>query len=782
MSSTDSDFADDDENDEVLQAFLSGRTQLPYANNNTAATVINTKTTTLPTNLASVSESVSVSTAAAAAAAVHETGAEGREAGRENERERRIGMGTTFNTIPVPLTSQILQSPLDEQIQAKLFQADGEIATLQAQLLQLQNQKRDELNDLRQAYEALKKSKDAETEALKEAVHKLEDDRKFLKNELITSNALKKRKIDLTQEDGLLATMGTTNGNTTVNASGMAETPPTSVATDVEVIREKVVQKIVRVENDTVVFIDHLRKYIMLGTNRSSFSFLNKICFDSDLDFNFETTSKTQIKKQQAISPVLLEAIMNLRENRLDDMIDKVNTLLMNIIEISIQNDLILPVPFLVSLMHCTLTFKSAAVTEKLIKKLVVWLSDFAAKYVYLLSPDLEEESKIGIHSEKPLQVTALEKFLLIQLVDTLEKAVILASGFGAKFLTSVWKISLMVSLVNTLLPQNTERFKSIAQINTVTSIVGLTASSVAEEGFTFNSVKTETGIVSALIKVLTFDLLVKNGFHFYGLNRILGNNSDMQKIELAVPREHDRLNNYLVTIPPPIRLNLFSQDPQTFGFSHEKYETHLLHLRIQVAHLFLTWIITKQSVSMLRDRDHFKSLFRVIGIHQSYVANNVRSKHVGLRIQLIALLVKVINYITQDLHEASDLIYSETMYEMFVVLLRIAFGADSLSSDAFKLLVKIRSRGLSKLTVFNEWCEMRAREVNHVGLLQKDISGRSLATIESDYANGLEFPYEAETVELARDILNRFVNHEEADNLYFNMNPEYDDIEMKSQ
>ena len=62
------------------------------------------------------------------------------------------------------------------------------------------------------------------------------------------------------------------------------------------------------------------------------------------------------------------------------------------------------------------------------------------------------------------------------------------------------------------------------------------------------------------------------------------------------------------------------------------------------------------------------------------------------LRLQLISMLVKIIDYLTQDLRDASELIYSELMYEIFVVFLRIAFGADSLSIDAHKLLVKIRT------------------------------------------------------------------------------------------
>lgn len=193
---------------------------------------------------------------------------------------------------------------------------------------------------------------------------------------------------------------------------------------------------------------------------------------------------------------------------------------------------------------------------------------------------------------------------------------------------------------------------------------------------------------------------------------------------------------------------------------------------------MFQSLIISKQTIDFLIDKEHFKSFVRIIHFEQTYMANDPRSPTLHSRVHLIGQIVKIMNYLTQDLHEASDLIYSETMYEMFVALLRIAFGADSLSLDAHKLLVKIRTQGHFDITIFNKSCEVRARQLNH--LTAKDFisknGGKLVANVESDYANGLEFPYEAETVELSREILNRFVNHEEADNLYFNMNFESQD------
>ena len=78
-----------------------------------------------------------------------------------------------------------------------------------------------------------------------------------------------------------------------------------------------------------------------------------------------------------------------------------------------------------------------------------------------------------------------------------------------------------------------------------------------------------------------------------------------------------------------------------------------------------MSLIITKQTFDFLYNKEHFKSLIRVIGFEQNHIAQSPRSKHVYLRLQLISMLVKIIDYLTQDLRDASELIYSELMYEI---------------------------------------------------------------------------------------------------------------------
>lgn len=732
MSESDSDFANDDDDDELLQQYL-GTTQAPI-------------------DLATTREEDTTI----------------QQQKPQEQQQQRAG-------IHQPIASQFLQKPIDNEIQAKLFQADGEIATLKAQLILLQNSKRDELNTLRQSYDALKRNKDEEAAALREAVLKLEDDRKFLKNELVTTTALKKRKIDTnnSQQNG---------ANTSIDMDQLVL--EANVESDATFIPSQTIQKVIRIQHETSALIDHIWKYCIPGGKRSSIEYLSKICFDFDIN----TLYGYRVEKKIAISSFISNVLMSMKTSRLDELIERFSLLVLDIIEQAVTGKATLSVPFLTSLIYCTISFRPVAVTKLVITKLVQQCSQFSLNYMFLLNPNLEEEADFDNYHDIPDQVIAIERFILICCLDLIEKLTTISSNYETEFIRLVWNHDVLPQkLVTSCLPQNAERFKSVAQINLIFNVVEMLIASITEETFGFNEAVSDFNLILSLMKIFLIDIPIKDGFRFYGFNRFDGNNCDMDMIDLTVPRKHDNLNNYLVAIPQPVYKDLESKiNSRELQLHHE---AHLLNLKIKVCELFQSIIITKQTIDFLIDKEHFKSFVRIIHLEQTYMANDPRSPVIHARVHLIGQIVKIMNYLTQDLHEASDLIYSETMYEMFVALLRIAFGADSLSLEAHKLLVKIRTQGHFDITVFNKSCEIKARQLNH--LTSGDFAGKGggklLANVESDYANGLEFPYESEAVELSREILNRFVNHEEADNLYFNMNYEsqeddgenFSDIEM---
>lgn len=717
MSSSDNDFDDDD--DALLQDVLYGRTQVPV--------VANVEPTSNPNPM-------------------------------------------------IQPTTQHTPTILDDKVQARLFQADGEIATLRAQLSQLQNQKQKEVADLKDTFNTFKQSTEDQVALLKNTVQRLEDEKRFLSNELITTNDLKRRKIVQNKVTPPVVL------NSPHNEDSIIEEPVISVQPNNEIsivssepeITVKPIQKIIKLQNDSSLLIDQLWNHSIIGSKRTSFEYLSKICIDMDLTLS----SGLKIVKRTSLSSGIVEFLMINKNNRLDKLVENFTLSLIQLIEKLLKLKSILSVPFLISLIHCSINFRPAALTKSLISQLLKRVSKIAEGWAFLLDSNLDEDDLANYH-EVPYQVMVLEKFIFTCCLDLIERLVTVSTIFEPDFIKAIWqKQILSQTLVKSCLPENSERFKNTVQINAVFNIVEMLGASITEDTFAFNETKLDESIISSLLKVFLIDIPLRQDFMFYGLNRILGNNLDFLKINSMIPVDRDHLNNYLVVLPQPIPFNMAI--PSKFGIDMN-HEYHLFTLRIKVAQLLLGLIITKQTFDFLYKKEHFKSMIRVIGFEQNYIARNPRSKHVHLRLQLIAILVRIIDYLTQDLRDASELIYGEQMYEMFVVFLRIAFGADSLSIEAHNLLIKIRSQPkFVDFPVFNKWCENRALELNHI--TPQTSNGETIANIESDFANGLEFPYESDTVELARDILNRFVDHDEADNLYFNMNPEEDGSDQEME
>ncbi|RLV92580.1 DNA damage checkpoint protein [Spathaspora sp. JA1] len=657
----------------------------------------------------------------------------------------------------------------DSEIQSKLYRADGEISILRIQLQQLQQQKQQDINKLNDSYNALKRNNEEQIIALKQAVVKLEDEKKFLNSELvIASSSDKKRK--LVQFD----------------------TPPETVPSEpVKELVEPPKPRILKPSNDVAFFSDQIWNYCIPGSSRTSLTYLSKICTDFDIHLtNFK------LLKQTAISSSIMEFLITRKNLRLDQLIEQFVTVLLQLITEVLdksKSKSCVAVPFLISLIHCSISFRPVAVSIKLIEQIVTKLSSIAQELSYLVSEGLEEEVMdyngdfITYHHDVPNHVIILQKFIFICCMDTLEKAVILSSMYEPQTVRNIWKL-FPRELFNLCLPENPERFKNTAQINLVYNMVEMLSGSITdEETFAFNNPEVNSIIISSLLKVCLIELPIREDFRVYGLNRIIGNNFDLAKIDSMIPLEHDCLNNYLIVIPQPISYELLEPPSDSFELA-SNHQFHLLTLSVKVSELFHSLIVTQETVDFLYNKEHFKSMIRIIGFEQDSIMKSPRSKYIYLRLQLVSNFVKIINYLTQQEQtgrDMTDLIYPETMHEVFVVLSRIAFGSDStITSQAHDLLVRIRQKGNFNQVVFNQTCESRARELNHLTDLTSASDGKLLADLQADFANGLEFPYDSDTIECAREILNRFVTDEEADNLYFNMNCEehhqvFDEMEL---
>lgn len=646
-----------------------------------------------------------------------------------------------------------------ESARRRIYQAEGEIAILRAQISQLQNQRQSEVATLVASNEQLARTNTSQVSILRDALEKLEDEKKFLANELKSATTGPKRRKIISQ---VVSSNGSMSADMPLQLSGQRPqaTPTPQGPTTTMLISP----------NESALLIDRLWSHCIPGSMRTTLEYLAKICLEETI-----TADDLHIPSHTSISHSLTVFFMQKKHLRLDQLIHDICLTLLSLAIKLDEKKIILAVPFLLCLVHSTLTYRPAAVSRVVAEDAIKKLNSIAMSRVLLLETIPREEEYANYQNVTP-QAMVLEKYTLICCLDMIEVSSGLACQFGDEIVTTMWaEECLPHRFLSKILPENTERFKDTAQINILYSAVEILISSITPESFAYGLGR-EASIVSSLMNIFMIEIPLKPGFMFFGLNRLAGNNTDFIKVESTVPLVKDQLNNYVIVTPQP--LGQTEQKIEANFAAKLEHERHNLHLRLRTGTFLELYIVTRLLVEFLQNRDHFKLLIRTISSEQDQIFSSPRSQLVHLRTLLIACLIRVVLYLVQETRDLSAMVYPETIYEMFVVLLRIAFGADSLSIEAHKLLQSARQSGWTS-AVFDRWCESRAHELNH---LNSELTPQDMANAESELANGLEFPYETETVELSREILNAFVTHEEADNVYANMNnlPEhFDEMEL---
>ncbi|GEQ71668.1 hypothetical protein JCM33374_g5354 [Metschnikowia sp. JCM 33374] len=681
-----------------------------------------------------------------------------------------------------PPTSIIPNEPSHPNFQSQLFRAQGEISILRAQLESLQNARSEEISKLSAEAKAIQASAQEHVTALKQTVDKLEDEKKFLGNEIRSLSSVKRRKVN---ENGMSQAVTVTTdrdtGGLLKSGNGSLQSPPhdnlRGSDQDDSIPKAHLITQHSRIqlEDDWSQFCHHLWHYTINGSDRTSMEFLSKICTESTLDNTINITIPANIP----FSVCIWNTLLNHKYLRLDMFVNQICKSILSVINELLrlhehkEPGVLVSVPFLISIVHASINFKSSAISESLVKELVGGFCKISQKFAFVLYLNDEEDEAFSGHNTVPHQQRLMENFILVSAFDVLESAAVICTQFGEGFSQELWNSGILdINLMQQILPENTERFVASVQINLVSNFVEILSASISEDQFCSSNVALNRSIVKSLLKVFIIDIRIKEDFMFYGLNRVLGNNTDFHKISQAVPSEPERFfNKSLISMPYPIKLNEQSaKEKFHVAFQHD---CHLLTLRVRIV-MLLESIVVSGKMELLNSKENIKSIVRIIGYEQNHLLHQPRYELIHMRITIIGVFVRILFYIIEGQKNINTLIYPETLYEIFVVLMKIAFASDSLSFEAHELMSEIRARGITDIGIFNKSCEFRSREMAHFDLYDSNPKKYAdLAGIEGEFANGLEFPYESDTVEIAREILSVCVNHDEADNLYYNMNRE---------
>lgn len=649
------------------------------------------------------------------------------------------------------------QAP-DANYQHQLFRAQGEISILRAQLESLQNSKQTELEKLSQAAHGNQRAAEEHIAALKQTVDKLEDEKKFLGNEIRSLSSAKRRKVAAQGPQELVQQKDHAGVGAGADKTGQNPPEPQVAANYKHHAPPKL-----EIRDEWSQLCVHIWHYTINGSDRTLLAFLLAISLETRLD----VSDTLHIPAKTAVLTVVWELVMTLRPLRLDRAVERLCDALLAMISCLVKRQLtLLPVPFLLSLVHAAVTFKNLAVTQSVVLRLVEDLTVVLEQFLFVLRDDEEDAHYMATQLQQ-----LVNNFILVASLDLLETAATLATQFGAKFVRALWGPSgLRLDLLKQILPENTERFLLAVQINLVYNYVEMLSASLVDDVFAFADEGTNRLIVNSLMKVFLIDIAEKEDFVFYGLNRVLGNNNDFGRISHSVPsKKEDFLQGSTTSLPYPVSKEPVS--PKTRFQMALRHDHHLLALRTRIV-LLLESLAVSENLGLLNLRENLKSVVRILLFEQNLVMHQPRYRYVYMHLTIISTFVRVFFYILEEHRNINTLIFPETLYEIFVVLMRIAFASDSLSVEAQKFLQHVRKSGILQPGVFNRAVEARSREVAHFNVFDQSAETfAELGNIEGDFANGLEFPYETETIEIAREILSVCVNHDEADNLYYNMN-----------
>ncbi|CAN3375030.1 hypothetical protein DIURU_005168 [Diutina rugosa] len=637
-------------------------------------------------------------------------------------------------TQPARVTPKPPSTATTDSTAASIYQAQGEASVLRAQLEQLQRQSLEERKQLIAQKQEATASLETQIAALKRAVTSLEDEKTFL------NEALRQPR-------------------TTIAVPVNNQTPPTSTT----VTKKRKLEDSSRVDagyltavkraSEAGLVVDYLWTCGIEDTHnsRTCIDYLSKITVDEPI-----SVDSFELKPHQSVAHCLTQWFMAHHHLRLDNFIAKLVKMLVSMCAILNERERPLAIPFLLTLVHRALTFRPLAVSKQLIRELVVQFSAAVRHrlgYISATSNHIDFVNFIGI----PRHLLVLQKLILVVYGDLLETTVSLAAGHGADCVSEVWNAEILDPDVFRALPGIKERMADVGQINLVFNFISMLEASVTDTTFAYNNDGNEE-LVSSLFNLLVMEVGIRPQMRFHGLNRTVGNNHDFAMIDAMIPRDIDQNHQPLMVNPFPAAPVDETIDPQ----AQLAHETHLLTLKLRIAAVIDAYINEHESTDILgRDdtpKENFKRLIRAIDHEQLAIATYPRSPLVDLHLQIIGRLMATTYAITELTPDLSTLMFPQTVYELLVVFARVAFAQGGLTKSAEEIVVKLRAKGYQG-PIFNSQVETRARNAF--------ASDADAASSGYHYPNGVEFAYDADTIDIARSVLNKFASHDEADTLY---------------
>ncbi|CEP21276.1 DNA damage checkpoint protein LCD1 [Cyberlindnera jadinii] len=638
-----------------------------------------------------------------------------------------------------------------------MLAAKGEIAILRAKLEELNNKTHQEYEEMVRTNAQKQQDQTSRIEQLQELVKKLESEKKFLAVEMRNLSHKKRKR---PQDDSFTrvenegeektatpepVTPASVNTSSTVSANKTVQ----SISAAPQQQRSEPVKLTPVFKDDNSLLIDSILAYTIPSTSKPVVEMLSKVALSCDFELN-----GFLIPQGEPLKAHLVEFLLRYRPvYRIDAYVTKITHFISQLAIHLFKGQKHyqrFPIPYLLALIHATILFKPSTVTKNTTTELIESLYPFLIKLhteikpLEVVSEQYIRHKRVGVSG---VQFEMVDHFIMVFTCDLIESLLMISMN-DHEHIRNVVKSAGLLKFMNHAMNQG-------SNLNIVMSV-------------SFDSDRREWRGDEAELAV-------------HGLNRIIGNNFESQQLEALLGTG--------VTDCPQVIYSLTPVNQFPLELKHEK---HLLQVQSLIVSLFTKLIVlTPNSITHFNDRpDIFRSLVFSIGILQERIHTIPRSPTTHIRSGLISSLIRLIHLIWEVTTSAGDTtpaLTKDTIHVLMIVLARVAFSANDSSKEAQKFLLTMKQEDTLS-PVFNPWAERRALQLIHIDVTKQDNVQKDQSKIQSiveaqvGFGNGVEFAYDDDVVECARDILEKCTTMDEVDALYMAMNvvePNQRDEEM---
>lgn len=419
-----------------------------------------------------------------------------------------------------PMTQVALPEVPNEPNNDELIKAKGEAGVLRQKLSLLEKTLREHDENQRKVKHELTELHQAEVQSLKIELQRLEDERKFMileQKHLFTPRQSNKTVSSDDKE---------TSEHSTVNIKRRKVDVPKEL---ISLLPNH------KIQDDCSLFYDYFLSFRLPGVQHTVFEALDHICLDvTDLNL---ANDQAVLERRNPLGPFLKILIFKWKSVfSLDKLVDKtLEALAVMIQKISTSEETRYAIPFLISLMFATTTFRYSATRISSLKDVFQFITDLIISEPKFLKQSLHQNPLELDASPDVFQYSMIDQLCMVYSFDVLESCIAILLNCSKEdqshFINDILVTENLTKCCNLTLSISYKPFFPVV-VNTTEIILGLIDLEPIEPTWNESWSTIATKLLQIWEKPLQID---SQKFNFAGLIRCCGDNSNYGMLDRLI-------------------------------------------------------------------------------------------------------------------------------------------------------------------------------------------------------------------------------------------------------